>query len=214
MTAIAEPTIFNVYDTDAWKVDLPEGEHGAARVARFTITEDEARMDRLRAAIHGHGRGVKAGTYTKLLVNGTLWMSDTPAEVRDHQEPVRQAHARGGRILINGLGIGMVLRAVLASPKVEHVDVVELNPDVAALVGDHYAAIDPRVHVYLDDAHTIKWPADARWTVAWHDIWATITTDDSESRTRLNRKYARRTDWQGRWAQREVAQIKRSGYYR
>jgi len=189
------------------KVDIPEGVSGNVRVKRFEVTEDAARMERLRSIIGGHGRGVPAGWYTGLYRNGGLWMSDTPDEMRDHWEVCRRLESHGGRVLIMGMGIGMLVKYALSLPNVEHVDVVEIDPDVVHLVGPSYEG--ERCTVHLADAYEIRWPVGTRWDVVWHDVWQNISGDNVPEMAKLKRSYGRRTDWQGCWAERECRRLYR-----
>lgn len=175
------------------KVYLPEGTHGTASLQ--TITVQGHGIENLRARMAG--RNTKDGTYTGLYRNGGLWMSDTDAEWRDNAHAYQQMRVRGGRVLINGLGIGMIVKAALALPNVEHVDVVEIDPDVAALVGPQYES--DRCTIHLADAYTIKWPTGTHWTVAWHDIWKDLCEDNLPLMSKLHRSYGRRVDWQDSW---------------
>ena len=171
------------------KVDIPEGMSGSVSIRRFEVSEEAARFEALRAIIGGSGRGVPAGWYTGLYRNGTLWMSDTPDEMRDHWEVCREIERRGGRVLIMGLGIGMLVRFALSLPNVEHVDVVEIDPDVIALVGPTYEG--DRCTVHLGDAYTYRFPAGSRWDVVWHDVWAHITSDNVPEMAPLKRSRIR-----------------------
>src|SRR5262252_4517707 len=127
---------------EAMTVDLPECEQDGLKVEKFTI--DENNFANLRFMLEG--RGTRVGTYTGLLLNGRLWMSDTDAEKRDHLPAYRAIQlSRAKRVLINGLGLGMVLKAALTFDHVEHVDVVEIDERVINLIGPHYTR-DPRVH--------------------------------------------------------------------
>jgi hypothetical protein len=114
---------------------LPEGARGRWKIERFTVSEDESFVASLRAVFSysAGGRGaLPPGTYTKLTRGGVIVMSDTPDEIADHQPAIRAAR---GHVLINGLGLGYVLGAVLGKPDVERVTVVEIDEDVIALVG-------------------------------------------------------------------------------
>jgi len=196
MTITAIAPRLSLYE--AMKVDLPEIDADGVRVRKFEIDAATARMSHLRAAIGG-GRGrIEAGWYTRIDVDGTLWMSDTPDEIRDHSYPYWEAQRRGGRVLVNGLGLGMVVGALLKLENVEHIDVVELDPRIAEHVGQHYAG--ERCTIHVGNAYEMKWPVGTRWTVAWHDIWPDITGDNLPGMHRLHRMYGRRTDWQGSWA--------------
>lgn len=188
----------NLYD--AMTVDLPECEQDGLRVERFTISPESYHNFKL-----GH-RATRAGTYTGLKLNGRLWMSDTDAEKRDHMPALHQMRNwEAKRVLINGLGLGMVLKAALTLEHVEHVDVVEIDERVINLVGPHYAK-DPRVHLHHADAYeqATRWPAGTRWDVAWSDIWPDICTDNLKSMARLRRSYGRRTYWHDCWLRPEL----------
>jgi hypothetical protein len=99
-------------------------------------------------------------------VGGDVVMEDGAVELRRHL-PI-WLNARG-RVLVTGLGLGCVVRGLLASPRVEHVDVIEIDEGIMRTVGVEFAA-DPRVTLHLDDALTWEPPRGARWDVAWHDI--------------------------------------------
>jgi spermidine synthase len=176
-------------------VTIPEGQSGIWRVERFTISEEAAQFQSLRMAFKGGGRTARAGIYTRLMRGGTLVMSDTWDEKRDHYWFVRQAR---GRVLVNGLGIGMVLNALLLKQDIEHVTVVEKSPDVIALVAAHYAC--PRFTVVEADALEYRPPVGERFGAVWHDIWDDICADNLPEMHRLHRRYGRRADWQGSWA--------------
>jgi hypothetical protein len=170
------------------RVSLPEATRGIWRIEKFkTDGPDWGSLFR--------GRSVPVGEeFTRLMRGGTLVMSDTPAEMRDHYSAVRFAK---GSCLINGLGIGMVLKAILKKPEVTDVTVVEVAQEVIDMVAPHYA--DPRVTFVCADALTYQPPKGKRFAMVWHDIWDYICGDNLEQMHALHRKYGRRTDWQGSW---------------
>lgn len=191
---------------EAMTVTVPEGVSGDVSVRRHVVSAAEARLSAARAAysFSQSGRSVPEGTYTGLFRGSRLWMSDTPSEKADHAFAVHFAVRTGAqRVLINGLGLGMVVSAMLAAPTVTHIDVVEIDADVIALVGEHYqqmaAALGKTLAIHHDDALKIKWAPGVTWDVAWHDIWPDLCTDYLEDMTTLHRRYARRTGWQGSW---------------
>lgn len=193
----------NWYET--MTVDLPECEQDGLTVERFTIERNSLANFRLGS------RATRPGTYTALKLNGRLWMSDTDAEKHDHIEAVfKMAGLQARRVLINGLGLGMVLKAALAMEHVEHIDVVELDERVIKLVGAHYAK-DPRVQIHHADAYeqTTRWPKGTRWDVGWSDIWPDICTDNLENMARLRRSYGRRTKWHDCWSRDTLVVLQR-----
>jgi len=98
---------------DAWKVHLPEGTSGAWKIEHFEVDKKAASFGTVRAIASGTGRSVPEGRYTGLYRGQSLIMSDTPDEMRDHVFPYDEARRRGGHVLINGLGLGMVTAAIL-----------------------------------------------------------------------------------------------------
>jgi len=163
------------------KVDVPEGESGDWSVSKFEVPKHDLRA--LRLAFEG--RGLPPGTYTRLSQKGTgLFMSDTPAEYRDASYFI---HRSEGHVLISGLGLGMVVKALLLKEAVASITVVELEPDVIKLVAPSYS--NERLRIIQGDAYT--WKPDSVFDWAWHDIWADISADDLPDMARICRHYAR-----------------------
>lgn len=172
-------------------VTIPEGERGPWRIQRFEVEKND--LTNLRLALDG--RGCHPGIYTKLVhARRGVVMSDTTAEKRDHTYFVHKAH---GHVLINGLGLGMCLGAVLQMPEVSQVTVVEIDADLIRLVGPHYT--DPRCQIIHDNAFDYRPPKGLHYGAVWHDIWDTICEDNLPEMHRLHRKYGRLADWQGSW---------------
>lgn len=171
------------------KVNLPEMSKGVWKIEKFTT-------DRMDFHSLFHGRAVPVGEqFTRLMRSGKLIMSDTPAEMMDHRLAV--IHAKGS-CLLNGLGIGMVLKNILLKKEVTDVTVVEISQDLIDLVGSHYE--DERVSIVCSDAFAYKPPKGKRYGMVWHDIWDDICSDNLKDMERLHRKYGRKCDWQGSWA--------------
>lgn len=174
-------------------VTVPEGTRGPWSVKRFSVESNS--IGSLRAALKG--RPIDEGEYTKLVHQRRgLIMSDTPAERRDHFSFVYQAK---NHVLMNGLGIGMCLAAVLKKDEVTKATVVEIDADLIDLVGPHYTN-DPRVEIICCDASKYQIPKNTRYGAVWHDIWDAICEDNLPEMHRLHRKYGRHCDWQGSWA--------------
>lgn len=185
------------------KVTVPEGKSGNWEVEKFTVSE----MDSAWAIFQYKERRPYPGDYTRLMCNERTIMSDTPAEVRDHAEPVHKAK---GHILINGLGLGVVLLNSLLKPEVEKATVIELSPDVIKLVGPHYQDMfGDRLEIINDDAFTFKPPKNIKYGMVWHDIWPSISTDNNEDMSTLHRRYGRKAEWQGSWGRYEIKRMLR-----
>jgi hypothetical protein len=191
-----------------WLVDLPEYDAEGVVIEQFVITEYEAGLDKLRAAFNPQrgDRSIDAGTFTRLTVDGVIWMTDTPAEVRDHlivDEPLSKA----GSALIVGLGMGMVLRRAIVAHDVSGIDVVEIDPRIVRAVEPHYQAlayeygVDLAIHTA--DIHAWRAEPHSRWDVGWFDIWPTINDADMAEVKRLRDRFRTRLGWFGAWAQDE-----------
>lgn len=191
---------------------LIESECGPWKIANFTIGEAGAKMFNLQSILNGVGsRGVKPGTYTKLVhAQRGVVMSDTPAEMRDlwHYEHALKRFAPLATtdekwVHIDGLGMGVTV--MMALKLGYSVEVVELDIDVIAL-------IEPQLRKLLSvcpspasltviHANALEWrpPKGKFYHVVWHDIWDMLCTDDLAEHAILNRRYGRRTYWQGAW---------------
>lgn len=189
-------------------VHLPLVERGVWRIDRTVVSERKAQYLELRAAIGGGGglgRGrVRAGeAITMLYRDRALVMSDTPDELRDFYQFWRRAR---GHVLVNGLGLGCAVRALLIWPQVERVTVVEIDDDLLAmmrpLLGPQVAR--GRVNLIHDDALTVRWPVGQRFDSAWHDVWDDICGDNWPEIRRLHRRYGGRVDHQESWSRAEL----------
>lgn len=185
-----------------WKkylVNVPAGVIGDCIVNQFEVNEADARFSILRAAFsfNSAGRATPVGNYTALRINGSIMMSDTPDEVADLLDVFRYAK---GRCLVNGLGLGVVVNGLLMKPEIEHVTVVEINPNVVELVGSHWMEkYGDRLIIIVDDAMTYKPLVGIRFDYVWHDIWPTICGDNINEMKHLHRRYGRRCNRQGSW---------------
>lgn len=179
------------------KVDIPEGESGDWKVERFTVSDEDAKFNNLRAAIGASSRWIMPGEYTRLTHCGYVVMSDTPVELRDHFEVVDRAK---GQVLIHGLGLGVVTEACLRKPEVDHVIVIEISEDVIKLVGTYLKERwGNRLTILRADSLTWKPPKGFRYDVVWYDIWPDLCADNLGDMKLLHRRYGRRCDWQGSW---------------
>lgn len=205
---------------DAMAVDLPEGVSGEVSVRRFTVSEEDSSRTRLYAMMGGRGRGiVEAGEYTALYRRGGLWMSDTRDERRDHADFVLECYRRQAeRVAISGLGLGMVAKALTIVPSVQHVDIVDIDPDVIALVEPTlralFEAAGKTLMVRCDNAMdpASVFPKGVRWDAAWHDCWQDICADDYEEHKLIRRRYGRRVKFQDVWCA-ELVRYAATGRY-
>lgn len=178
------------------EVDVPNGKSGDWEVLEFHVTESEAQIFNMQQLFSGFSRPIYPGSYKKLIRGKLCIMSNTPAEVKDHVEFIYQAR-KSEHILINGLGLGVALKAILESEQILSVTVIERSSDVIKLVASSFD--DDRVTIIEADAFEWKPPKGKRYGAVWHDIWDDISTDNIDEMSKLHRKYGRRADWQGSW---------------
>ena len=186
---------------DDYKVSVPEGQSGDWKISRFTVTEQTAKLEALRANMHGHNRYCPAGTYTRLTRAGQVIMSDTRDEIRDHRPFMELAT---GNILISGLGLGMVLNGCLKKPEVAHATVIEISPDVINLVGNYYQDLyGDRLTIINADIMEWKPPKGTKYDFVWHDIWDSLCGDNVKEMSYLHRKFGKIAEIQGSWGKLE-----------
>lgn len=210
----------HTHDADFYPVDLPDGVSGPWRVQKRVVSENEVMIANMRAVRDGYSEYVVTpGTYQVLLgpcgEDGALgvMMSNTQLEHRTNRVFVNNAE---GDVLVIGLGIGMLLAPLCAKPEVKSVTVLELEPDVIALVKPHYAHL-PRLRVFEADAFDFE-PGDLmgqlpdRWDHVMIDIWPSIGSDNLPEMRKLHGRYAQWVNKGGSvtcWAQDMCRRMKR-----
>lgn len=186
--------------TELPKLQLEPARSGPWSVERFEITPEGAQFHNLRELLNGRDRFVAPGSHFALYHDerGTI-MSDTPAEMGDHLQVMEWLEAGARTFLIHGLGLGMIATWLCEDPRVERVDVVEVDADVIEITGSqlHY----DNLHIHHGDAFTYNFPPDLRWDAAWHDIWDDICSDNLNQMDALKGRYKGRVGVQGCWAE-------------
>lgn len=190
---------------------VPEGECGQAEVSHFTVGDEDARFHNLRTAfIQNTGGPIKTGTFCRLSVNGSLLMTDTPAEARSNYEVVRRSH---GHVFIAGLGLGMILHPILEKEEVESVTVIEVYQDVINLVAPTLTG--GKLTIICANAYEWKPPKSQKFNVIYFDIWGDTSTDDLVDMARLHQRakfWLDRSDddrWMSSWRRDELKHRKR-----
>jgi hypothetical protein len=199
-----------------WQVTVPPYDHDGVVIERFEVSREEAVTSMFRASFNPQrgDRSVLAGTYTKLTVDGQLWMSDTPAEIRDHDVIDERMADFPESMLIVGLGLGMVLHRAITAYQIPRIDVIERDPRVVTAVESHYQALalehEVDLTIWTGDVHDFKMPRAAYWDLGFFDIWAHIDLDDLPEVARLRNRFRSRLGRFEAWAQKErIAQKRR-----
>ena len=187
---------------------VPAGIAGVAKVDHFDVSKEASQFTAFRP-----GGYVPPGSYARLYVAGQLMMSDTRFEHTTNYDFVRAAT---GRVLVAGLGLGMVLHPVAAKSAVTSIVVLEKYADVVALVGP---TVPAKVSVVCADVFEHSFPKGERFDVIYFDIWPNLCTDNLGEMTRLHRRYRKHLapgGWMGSWCRELLRsrrrQEKRSGW--
>lgn len=184
------------------EIEVPDGISGDWKVETFVIEKPE--ISEMLSLVK-YGRGVPPGTYKRLCRRSAVIMSNTPDEIRDFRSFVWKAE---GSVLVNGLGLGVLLKALLDKVEVTSVRVVEKSADVINLVADTYLK-DSRVEIIHADAFEYKSPKGTSYNAVWHDIWDTICADNLPEMHTLHRKYGRSSHYQESWCRWRCEQAKK-----
>lgn len=182
------------------------GKLGLAEVAHFEVTDFESKFSALR------GEYVPAGKYARLSVAGCLMMTDTAMERGSNQEAVWSAR---GRVLIAGLGIGMILHPILSKTEVARVTVIEKYQDVIDLVAPTIQS--PKLSIACADAFEFVPEAGTHYDTIYFDIWPDISVDNLDEMTRLHRRFRKFLapgGWMQSWQRDCLRYLKKAGRWR
>ncbi|AKL88260.1 hypothetical protein GMA3_83 [Gordonia phage GMA3] len=163
------------------KVNIPEqsADGGKTVIKKFELTEADIPI-RARVNPNGARDYTPPGMYTGLFISDKLWMSDTLAERFDHLYFINKVIAEGSeRILITGLGLGMVIEGLVRlAPCVKQITVIEDDFWVFKMVGAYYADILREKGIDFNFVHADAWDWFKSQSyrmpfidAAWHDIW-------------------------------------------
>lgn len=177
------------------RADIPPGCSGPWRIERFSVAAPAGVDTRPRWARDA------AGEYTRLSCGDVLFMTDLHAELYTQRVAIEAAWQRGGEVLVTGLGLGLVVDAMLRRAAVGRVTVVESSSDVVALVAPRLAERHgDRLRVVTADAFAWEPEPAERFTVGWHDIWPVPQDPVAVAEAQvLEDRFAGVCDWQASW---------------
>jgi hypothetical protein len=171
-------------------LDIPEGRVGDFSVKHMhhdagSLLQTVSTRTLMYGGHNGHTVSYDHPTrWHELLEGKGRWTSDLPIE--QFQQRASIVGFRG-RVLVGGLGLGVVVRMLAANKNVSQIDVVEKSPEVIALVGDHVKQDDPRIAIHEGALGQFLWDHGSgthwwarkggpEWHYAFFDIW----TNDNE----------------------------------
>ena len=165
----------------------------------FDISDKQASTLALRAVASGRPwEMVEVGKYCSLYVNKQLVMSDTQMEQTTNGEFLRQAE---GRVLIAGLGVGLIVYPLLGRKNVTDITVIEKHQDVIDLVQPHLE--HEKLQVVCADIW--EWEPEGVYDTVYLDIWNEVNVDNYDDMVRLENKFrpSLRYDysWMGCWSE-------------
>jgi spermidine synthase len=194
---------------------FPKAEkQGVAQISQFEFNEQEDMMFNLRAVRDGGSIfRMYNGKYVRLHINGELMMSDTGMERISNRAFMHKAK---GRVLIAGLGIGLIISNIIENPEVTEIVVIEKYQDVIDLVLPKFN--NPKLKVICADIDEWKPEKGEKFDTIYFDIWADITTDNLEHIKKLHNRFKlfkANDGWMNSWMKEYLQDIKRKeGYYR
>jgi hypothetical protein len=159
-------------------LDLPEMERGKYKIVHKTF-DPGSRFEML-----GHGGYVHFGggvTIRMLLAEGslgdTMWMSDSPSEIEDMENLAHRA--KSGKVLVAGLGMGLLTEILASKPEVHVVDVIEISSDIAEMIAPF---LSDKVNVVVADFSEWLNETDGNYDAVILDIWKDLNLDDLNDR--------------------------------
>lgn len=141
---------------------LEDREINGYKLQNFHIKENDA-----YAIYHG----IDTGDHIRLVHNGEVVMSDTKMERLTNQEFLNEAH---GKVLIGGLGIGLILLPLLEDDEITEITVVEYSQEVIDMVSPQLPKCD-KLRIVQGDVFT--YVPEHLYNTIYMDIWNSINSD-------------------------------------
>lgn len=163
---------------------IPEGESGNVKIQKYTV--DELHM-MTKAAMTGSDDIQKPGIYLRLMIDDEVMMSNNQMEFRTNLPFLTRAH---GRILIAGLGLGLLPDTLRDDPRVTEIIIVEKNPHVIKLVAPYVT--NPKVRVVESDIFEYK--PEGVFNVIYFDIWPVFNPTCLPDMNKLRAKFEKYLD--------------------
>ena len=178
-------------------------EVGNIKIKQEFIDKDRLKFNRLRDSINGRNNhmDVEEFTVTQLIVGWDVMMSDTTMEMVTNSEFMRRAN---GRVLIAGLGLGIVVHIIQDLKAVDEIVIIEKSKDIIDMVTKEMKFND-KVKIINDDIFEWQPKRGEKFDTMWFDIWPNICSDNYPEMKELNKKFGRRLNkdnpnkWKGHW---------------
>lgn len=182
---------------------------GSAALSTVEFKRQNDPLGYLRIAMDGFP--ISDGKYVRLYINHELVMSDTDMEKLSNRV---FCSAANGRVLIAGLGIGLVLYNIMDKPEVTEIIVIEKFQDVIDLVAPYF--ISPKIKIICADIMEWKPSKPEKFDTIYFDIWPSINTDNLEEIKVLHNRFkhfvnrANPKHYMDSWMKRYLQNLRRS----
>ena len=158
---------------------------GIATISNFEFKNTDDPLFNLRAIRDGGSMFyLRDGKYVRLHINSQLVMSDTGLEKQSNSQFVKFAN---GKILIAGLGIGLIIKNILQKENITEIVIIEKYQDVIDLVSPKFN--DARIKYICADIFTWKPNKDEKYDTIYFDIWPEISEDNLTDIKKLHNKF-------------------------
>lgn len=167
---------------------LPDSKKGSAELRSFTVDKATVEFTKLKAAMSGLSSeylGFKPGKYARLLIHGSTIMSNTYMEIETNRSIMDNAN---GKVLIAGLGIGMIILPIQEKKNVDKIIVVENNEDVIDLVANKLP-LHHKVEIVKGNIFDLSLSKDDKFDTIYFDIWDGICADYWNEMKKLTSKF-------------------------
>jgi hypothetical protein len=160
--------------------EIPNGDFGNWHIDSAELSEMRSEIDKLKL-LHSPfsfpETYVPSGWYKRLITLDTkeVMMSNTWAEIGGHYELFANAH---GRVLINGLGLGIAAWVIDKIPEVDEVIVQEIDPKIIKWMESAIWEHTTKVEIFQGDAWKGIEDDRIRFDYIWHDIWPNYCSDN------------------------------------
>lgn len=170
---------------------------GCAEIIPFEFNAKENFIYNFRNAREDPMFIVRDGNYVRLKVNGEIMMSDTGMERISNKQFIKKAT---GRVLIAGLGIGLIINNILRNDSITEIVVIEKHQDVIDLVSPKFN--DSRLKIICADIFEWEPSKGEKFDTIYFDVWPQITTDNLTEITILHDRFKHfkaKNGWMNSW---------------
>jgi spermidine synthase len=153
---------------------------------------------------------VDAGNYTRLVIDGQIMMTDTGMECYSNREFVKEAR---GKVLVAGLGIGLILYNILDKAEVTEIVVIEKYSDLIDIVAPEIKN-HPKIKIIHADIDEWNPEKKEMFDTIYFDIWADISTDNLPHIAALEKRFKKHLNkggWMNSWMKQYLKRRERRG---